>query len=183
MFHQYWSVVVLNSAAIILLPTLIGACADPKERDPDLAEQAPDPIGPELMRVEGAWSSCSSGAHLYRQGREIQSQCFDAHGKFVYDNRGTLTHEASTVLDAELAAADLGDTEPVNHLGSCGVPDANGIETLWIGDESISFEASCLIEGIVPLYEHVVAVWTELTYCGMGTPELLVSIEPGCRSY
>src|SRR5690554_3856812 len=112
----------LNKTKILLLLTLlvIGACADPKDRDPDPAEQAPDPIGPELINLVGGWNYCSSGAHLYREGRALQFQCFDGEGVFVYENRGTLTPEAAATLDAELMAADLNDTEPVNYLGSCG---------------------------------------------------------------
>jgi hypothetical protein len=63
------------------------------------------------------------------------------------------------------------------------VADAVGTVTLWIGEQMISFDQSCLIEGIVPLYEHVEAIWSELSECGEESPELLTSIEPGCRSY
>lgn len=173
-----------NPRLLLLLVLFVGACASPA--DDGAAEQGPDPsapepIGPALIRLEvGTVAPCSSRI-LYRQGPELQSQCFDEDGEFSYENRGTLTPETAATLDVELAAADLGDTEPVSYQGSCGLPDSFGTETLWIGDQSISFELNCLIRGIVPLYEHVDAIWTALRHCGQVNGELLESVEPGCQ--
>lgn len=168
---------------LLLLLVFVGACASPTD---DAAEQGPDvsvpePIGPSLIRLEvGTVAPCSSRI-LYRQGRELQSQCFDQDGEFSYENRATLTPEAAATLDAELAAADLSDTEPVSYQGSCGLPDSFGTETLWIGAQSISFELNCLIRGIVSLYERVDAIWAALRHCGQVNGELLETVEPGCR--
>jgi hypothetical protein len=85
-------------------------------------------------------------------------------------------------LDTELAAADLNDTEPVNWMGSCGGHDVIGTQTLWVGEQSITFETFCLIRGIVPLYEHVHAIVSELDQCNSIGLELLESREPGCDS-
>lgn len=172
-----------DSLSFLFVLTL--ACSSPKDDDQPILE-APDPIGPELLSFQGGRDhplTCGGGYHLYREGREIQSQCFSGDGTFKYEDRGTLTVQAAEKLDAEIAAADLNETEPVNYLGSCGSPDSVGIFTLWVGDESIQFEPNCLIRGIVSLYEHVDAIARELGACGEGWPELLESIEPGCRSY
>lgn len=163
---------------LLLLLALIGGCATPKDDPP---EQAPKPIGPPLWSFLGGRPPCNGGSTLYREGRQIQIQCFEWGGTFVYDNRGTLTPEASTMLDAEIAAADLDDTEPVNHMGSCGAFDSIGTETLWIGEQSISFETSCLIRGIVPLYEIVHTIAAEIDTCNPLDHDLLESIEPGCQ--
>jgi hypothetical protein len=144
---------VRKMTELLLCLLLVGACGSPTKHDgPD--EQAPEPIGPVLLTVNYDTTAPCSEEYLYREGRAVQSQCFDQDGKFSYEKRGTLAVQASTTLDAELAAADLEDTEPVNYEGGCGLPDYFGIETLWIGDQNISFEANCLIHGIVPLYEH-----------------------------
>src|SRR5690349_5111448 len=117
------------------------ACSSPTDDDGPIPG-APDPIGPELISIvdipDSRWS-CGGGYYLYRQGREVQSQCFNGDGTFKYENRGTLTVEAAEMLDAEIAAADLDDTEPVNYHGGCGNPDSVGAYTLWVGDESIQF--------------------------------------------
>jgi hypothetical protein len=158
---------------------LIGACANPPDDPP---EQAPEPIGPPLKSMVGGRGGCSGGIHLYRAGQKIQAQCFDRDDNFVYDNQATLTAEASTRLDAEVAAADLDDTEPVDWLGFCGEGfDAPIIETLWVGEQSITFEIFCLIRGIVPLYEYIHAIEVEFAECGKVSPDLLETIEPGCQ--
>jgi hypothetical protein len=163
---------------LLLILALLGACATPKDDPP---EQAPEPIGPPLKSIGGTRPPCNGGYNLYRQGRQIQIQCFEWGGTFVYDNRGTLTPEASTMLDAEIAAADLDDTEPVNWMGGCGAFDAVGTETLWVGEQSISFEPGCLIHGIVPLYEYVYSIEIEFEQCNPVVLDLLESIEPGCQ--
>jgi hypothetical protein len=170
----------VNELLLVLALSLVaGGCAVVEE----VPRMTPDPIGDELLRIVGAWSNCSGGVHLYREGRQIQSQCFDSNDEFVYENRATLTPDAEAALDAEIAAADLTDTTPVNYKGFCGVADAVGTVTLWVDEQTISFDQNCLIEGIVPLYEHVEAIWSELSECGEEFPELLDSIEPGCRAY
>jgi hypothetical protein len=116
--------------------------------------------------------------HLFGYAVELHAH---AGGAFVYDNRGMLTPEASTMLDAEIAAADLDDTEPVNWAGSCGAFDSIGTETLWVGEQSISFETSCLIRGIVPLYEIVHTILAEIDTCNPNDHDLLESIEPDCQ--
>jgi hypothetical protein len=169
---------VPKTTKLLLLLALIGACATPKDDPP---EQVPEPIGPPLKTVVDSGPPCSGGYNLYRQGRQIQVQCFDWDSNLVYDNRGTLTPEAATMLDAEIAAADLDDTEPVNHMGSCGAFDSIGTETLWVGEQSISFESSCLIRGIVPLYEIVSTIEAEIDTCNPLDFTLLESVEPGCQ--
>lgn len=167
-----------KTTELLLCLLLVSACLVPP-KDDGSDEQAPEPIGPALLSADyGTTAPCSS-EYLYREGRAVQSQCFDQDGNFSYEKHGTLAAEASTTLDAELAAADLEDTEPVNYEGSCGLPDFFGTETLWIGDQSISFEVNCLIHGIVPLYEHVRAIRLALWYCEE-SPELIESIDSGC---
>jgi hypothetical protein len=169
---------VLKMINLLLLLVLIGACATSKDDPP---EQVPEPIGPPLWSFEGGRPPCNGDYNLYRQGRQIQVQCFEWGGTFVYDNRGTLTPEAATMLDAQIAAANLDDTEPVNWMGSCGAFDSYGTETLWVGGQSISFETSCLIHGIVPLYEIVHTIDTEMSTCNPLDFVLLESVEPGCQ--
>jgi hypothetical protein len=167
-------------AALIVLT--VGCETAPADDPPD---QAPDPIGDELIRWEGAGksfdgpSTCAN-SHFYRDGRLVQQLCFFSDGRFSYENRGTLTPHASVALDAELEAADFDDRTPVNYLGFCGNIDASGTLTMWAGERSISFEPNCLFEGIVPLYEVIYAMWNELWGCE-DWPETLESIEPGCR--
>lgn len=166
---------------VLALAAVLAGCQDSSDGATDSDQQPPKPIGDELMSHSAGPGPCGNG-HLYRDGRQIQSLCFDQHDDFSYENRGTLTPESAQKLDEALAAADLGATDPVNFMGSCGTPDAFGTETLWVAEQSVTFDRGCPIEGVVPLYEHVVALSTELGQCGEGWPELLESIEPGCRS-
>ena len=170
-----------NKTNILLALVLLTAACPTVEDEPSIT--TPDPIGDELLRFTGTWSTCSGGAHLYREGREIQTQCFDSNDDFVYENRATLTADAAADLDAQIAAADPTNTTPINYMGFCGAPDSIGTVTLWIEDQSLVFDQSCLIEGIVPLYATIESIWTELSECGEGFPDRLASIEPGCRSY
>jgi hypothetical protein len=163
----------------IVLALLVAGCPAPSEPEP--MEGDPDPIGDELLRFDGTWaaSDCAR-SHLYREGRSVQQQCFDADDAFSWENRGTLTVEAAAALDAAIASADLDDTDPINYMGLCGAPDAYGTVTLWAGERSVSFEPFCLTMGIVELYEQVTAINTELWNCAEPFT-MLESVEPGCR--
>lgn len=163
---------------------LVAACSpgEPGEPGEEPGSLPLDPIGGELMRVIGAWSDCSGGLHLYRQGREVQRQCFGSDGGLSSQSQATLTAEAAATLDGLLADADLSDTEPVNHKGLCGAAEAAGTVTLWVKGKALSFEQNCLLAGIVGLYEHLESIGTELSACGEGSPELLASIEASCGS-
>jgi hypothetical protein len=173
---------VLLAALLVLT---VGCETAPADDPPD---QAPDPIGDELIRWDlgevglfGGPSTCAT-AFFYREGRQVQQLCFFSDGLFSYENRGTLTPGASAALDVELAAADFDDRTPVNYMGFCGNPDARATVTMWADDQSIEFRYACLFEGIVPLYEAIYAIQTELWYCGEDSPpDKLESIEPGCR--
>jgi hypothetical protein len=158
------------------------ACASAPAEDPEPV--APEPIGAELLRVEGGWGPASKDCHrmhLYRSARAIQFQCFANDGRFSWENRGTLTAEAAESLDAAIAGADLGATDPVNYKGGCGTRDSAGItHTLWIDEHELSFAPSCLIEGIVEVYAQVEAIYFEIVGC-QGPFEELESVEPGCR--
>jgi hypothetical protein len=170
-----------NSFCVLLTLALSLACAAAPE---DVPPTAPEAIGDELMRVEGTWAiSTCARSHLYRQRREVQHQCFDANGQFAWENRGTLTADASAKLDAALAEADLSATEPVDYAGSCDAPDARGTITMWVGEQAVSFAPFCLFEGIVVLYEQVQAIRLELLDCDELLFEQLESVAPECRSY
>lgn len=163
-----------------MLVALLGlACSDPAPPDP----VAPDPIGDELLRVEDtwAWPPCSS-SRLVRSARQIQYQCFDEHGVFSWDNRGTLSAEASEQLDAQLAAAAPEDDEPVNYMGLCDSPDAFGTITLWVDERALSFAPFCLTQGVLPLYEQLWAIQTDISNC-QEPFTTLESIEAGCTAY
>lgn len=166
---------------IIFLALLCASCSAASEPDP--AEQAPDPIGDELLRTEGTWAlpACAT-SHLYRDDLQLQYQCFDTDSGFSWENRGTLTTAAATALDDAIAAADTTDTTPVNYMGICNAPDSGGTLTMWVGDRNVSFPPFCLTTGTVALYEQVSAIETELAGC---EPPLTAfeSIEPGCRAY
>ena len=173
---------MLNKTEFLPIPLLLCiACSTPPTEDP--LEQAPAPIGPELLHSEGTWAlpGCAS-VRLYRLGRELQYQCFDYEGSFSWENRGTLSPEASDTLDMAIAAADSNATEPVNYMGLCGNPDGGGTLTLWVEDQSLSFAPWCLFEGILPLYEEVLALWSDVANCDEPFARL-ESVEPGCRAY
>ncbi|MCA9697148.1 MAG: hypothetical protein KC431_06465 [Myxococcales bacterium] len=147
----------------------------------------PDPIGDELWRIEGAWAlpGCTR-PHLYRDGRQLQLQCFDTNDNFSWENLGSLTAEAAEQLDMAIAAADFEDTTTVNYKGFCGAADSVGTETLWVGDRSVSFATSCPFAGVLAVYEVIDTVSIELSECrdpAMGLATMLATIEPGCRAY
>lgn len=173
-----------NQTEILLTVILLTTGCPAASLDDQPVEQAPDPIGDELMRSEGtwAWPECAR-PHLYREGRLVQRQCFDPDGLFSWENLGMLTPETAAALDAELAAADFDDLEPVNYMGLCNNPDAHGTVTMWAGERSIEFAPFCLFEGMVPLYEAVEAIKTALSNCDTSWLSELESVEPGCRSY
>ena len=158
--------------AVVLMSSCVG---DDQGGQPS----SPTPIGDELMRRTGSWSDCSAGLHLYRQGMEIQSQCFGPSG-YVYESRATLTAEADVTLDTHLAAADLENMMTVNHLGLCGSSDITATVTLWIDGQEIQFADYCPTQGVLSVYEYVDAIWSELAACGEEPAELLAEIEPGC---
>ncbi|PRQ08965.1 hypothetical protein [Enhygromyxa salina] len=175
-----------GTATTILLAALLvftPGCATEPVDDP--VDQAPEPIGDELIsRVGQGWTAefhCSN-SHLYRDGRRVQNLCFSYDGTFSHENRGTLTPETSANLDAELAAADFDDRTPVNYMGFCDNPDLFGTVTMWAGERGITFEPACLFEGIVPLYAAVETIEEELWSCGEASYDKLESIEPGCQS-
>ncbi|PRP96031.1 hypothetical protein [Enhygromyxa salina] len=172
-----------GTATTILLAALLvftPGCATEPVDDP--VDQAREPIGNELISYSGTWAYYTCAAsHFYREGRQVQQLCFFHDGRFSFENRGTLTPEASVALDVELVTADFDDRTPVNYLGFCGAPDAGGIVTMWAGERSIEFAPFCLFEGIVPLYEAITAIQEELWDCGQAKPDKLESIQPGCR--
>ena len=166
---------------LLAMVLLITGC--PLATDEEPIPQAPDPIGGELMRVEGTWAlAACARSHLYREGREVQYQCFDTDGVFSWENRGMLTADAAMALDAELTAADLDDTDPVNYMGFCDAADAQGSVTMWIGERSVNFAPFCLLEGIVGLYDEVSAVRTDVSDC-QEPFQRLESVAAGCRAY
>lgn len=173
---------MLTKTAILpTLALLLSSCTG--VADEDLAPLPPDPIGGELLRVEGTWAGgACARSHLYREGRALQYQCFDAEGVFSWENRATLTAAAVLGLDAALAAADLDDRQPVNHRGLCGASDAQGIVSMWIGERQVSFAPFCLFAGIVDLYEEVSASKADIAGCQAPFMRL-ASLEPGCRAY
>src|SRR5690349_13315248 len=138
----------MKAETLVMMLALVTGCPTPP--DPDPVEPAPDPIGDELLRYEGTWAvqTCAS-SHLYREGRQVQLQCFNADDSFSFENRGTLTVEWAAALDAAIASADLDNTEPVNYMLGCGAPDSGGTVTLWAGERSVSFAPDCLTTGIV----------------------------------
>ncbi len=169
----------IKTEFLTIVLVLVAGCPEPTEPDP--VEQAPDPIGDELLRYEGTWAvSTCARSHLYREGRQVQLQCFDAQDGFTFENRGTLTVEWAAALDAASANADLDATEPVNYMGFCGAPDSHGTVTLWAGERSVSFEPSCLTTGIVELFERANAIHVDLSGCDEPLTTL-ESLEPGCR--
>lgn len=90
--------------------------------------------------------------------------------------------DAHVALEAEIAAADLDDTDPVNYMGLCGAADAQGTVMMWIGAQPVSFAPFCLFEGIVAVYEKVSGIQAEVSDC----QEVLIELEsvaPGCRTH
>ncbi|PRP94044.1 hypothetical protein ENSA5_41560 [Enhygromyxa salina] len=169
-----------NIETLLAITLMIAACPAPPDEDP--TPQRPDPIGDELLRIEGTWASpACARSHLYRDGREVQYQCLDVDGVFSWENRGTLTPESAAALDTELATADLDDTVPVNYMGLCEAADASGTVTMWVGEDSVSFAPFCLFEGIVSVFEEIWAIETDLAGCQEPFSKL-ESVEPGCRA-
>lgn len=170
-----------KTTLLATLALLITGCTSAP--DEDSAPQAPEPIGAELLRVEGTWAAGDCvRSHLYREGRAVQHQCFDGEGVFSWENRGMLTVAAAAALDDELAAADLDDTDPVNYMGLCSVSDAHGVVTMWVGERHASFAPFCLFTGILNLYTEISAVRTDIEECQKPFMRL-ESLEPGCRAY
>lgn len=161
---------------------LLALVACPESSEPT-APQPPEPIGAQLRQMEGTWAiaGCAT-SRLYRQGRIVQYQCFDAAGHFSWENRGTLTLEATSALDLAIANADLDATEPVNYQGGCSASDSQGSVTIWVEEQPVSFELDCVFEGIVDLYDQIQAIAFEVESCE-GPFSKLESVEPGCRAY
>jgi hypothetical protein len=172
---------VLKTKLPITLTLVLLATACPAPDDPD-EPITPDPIGPELLQPPptGGFESCRSSI-LYRDGRALQRQCFTGTGAFSYENLGTLSSEGAAALDAELAAADLDDTEPVNYYGLCGNPDALLEWVVWVGERSVEYSPYCPTKGMKALTELLSTLWQDISDCeGL---DLLESVEPGCRPY
>lgn len=169
---------LLALAPVIMILT---GCPEPEPEPQQPA--APEPIGPELMRIEGtwAWPTCAS-SHLYRDGRLLQRQCFDRDEVFSWENRGMLTPEAAAALDVELATAELDDRTPVNYHGLCDNLDTSGTITIWFDAGELSFAPFCLYEGILDAFELVDAIGLDIAECRVPS-QWLESYEPGCRAY
>ncbi len=167
----------------ITLALLVGACTSVDEQDD--AAQAPEPIGAELLRSESVFGiEACNRSHLYRDGRRLQYQCFTLAGEFSWENRGTLSPEGAAALDAELAAADLDDTEPGDYMGLCNGSESGAATwTLTVGERSVSYPPSCPTEGLEPLNELLWTLTDDLVDCWAHGLDLLESIDPGCRYY
>lgn len=170
--------------ALLAIGCLLAGCPTADDEPDSLV--APDPIGAELLhwgwgRPVPPFVTCSR-SHLYRDGRALQLQCFTQEGAFSYENRGTLSPEGDEALDAELAAADLDNTEPGDFMGLCGNPDSLGANlTVWVGDHSITYDPFCPIKGIESLHALLWTLNGDIHDCeGL---DLLESVEPGCRLY
>jgi len=173
---------VLNrtESTFVFLTLALTACPQGSEAPPP---EAPDPIGPQLRETEGIWTQeeCAT-SRLYRDGRQVQHQCFDSQGDFSWENRGTLSSAAAETLDMALANADLTADEPVNYEGGCSAADSQGQITIWVDEQQLSLEPDCVFEGIVDLYAQIQAIGFELSSCAEPFAQL-DSVEPGCRSY
>lgn len=163
---------------LLLLPLVLGGCSVPPE-DP----APPEAIGDVLLSTESAWGleGCERSV-LYRDGRSLQLQCLTLDEVFSWENRGVLSVDGLEALDAELAAADLEDTEPGDYMGLCGSPDASAAEiTVWVEGQSVTYVPYCPIRGMESLNA---LLWTLRGDIGDCTQlDLLASVEPGCRAY
>jgi hypothetical protein len=166
---------------VLLSVALIAACV-PSEVEPPMA---PEPIGAELLSFTAMTDFLGCGeAHLYRDGLSVQYQCFSTtKGTFSYENRGTLSVEGATALDAALASADFDNTEPAPDDGLChGNPEAESSSTtLWVGDRSFTYDSACPTMGILELHEVTETLIGDISECT--ELDLLESVEPGCRLY
>ncbi|HLT37857.1 MAG TPA: hypothetical protein VK034_16310 [Enhygromyxa sp.] len=167
-----------QSNFLLALLVLLTACPAPGEPPP-----APDPIGDELLRTESVFGlEACRRAHLYRNGRSLQYQCFTLDGSFSWENRGTLSPDGAAALDAELASADFDDTEPGDFMGLCQSAEADAATlTVWIGERSVSYSPLCPTKGLESLNELLWMLRGDISECEQ--LELLDSVEPGCRAY
>ncbi len=174
-----------NESALLLTLLMCGYLLTgcPTGDDELSAPAAPEPIGAELLHWATVWGlpACSRG-YLYREGRALQYQCFTLEGAFSWENRGLLSPAGAEALDAELAAADIDNTEPGNYMGLCNSSDATAATfTLWVGDRSISYVPDCPTKGIESLNELMHTLLRDIGDCVEF--DLLESVEPGCRPY
>lgn len=170
---------------LTLACALTTGCPIVDDDDPE-SPAAPDPIGAELLhwgpgRPIPGFEACSR-SYLYRDGRALALQCFTREGEFSYENRGTLSPAGAAALDAEFAAADLDNAEPGDFMGFCGNPDSLGaILTVWVGDQSITYDPFCPIQGIESLNALLWTLDGDISDCE--ELDWLESVEPGCRAY
>lgn len=171
--------------AEILFPicvALLTSCAPP---DPDQPPDPPDAIGDELMGFTTAlgFPNCTVG-HMYRDHELVQFQCFSTDGTYSHENRGTLSDQGQTDLEAALAAADLSNTTPTNIAGDCTGPESHAATiTLWVGSRSISYPIGCVPEGVLALHDATEVLLGDMFDCEGYEFDMLESVEPGCRPY
>ena len=121
-------------------------------------------------------------AYLYRDGRALQYQCFTHDGVFSWENHGTLSPTGTEALDAQLAGADLDNTEPGDFMGLCGSADANTVTlVVWFGERSVSYSPLCPTKGLESLNEFSWTLRGDISECE--ELDFLESVEPGCRAY
>jgi hypothetical protein len=157
------------------------ACVTPEDEPP----MAPEPIGPKLLSYSVPLlpdlPDCVE-ATLYRSQRSVQLHCSTRDGTFSYENRGTLSIEGESALDAAIAVTDFDNTEPAPDDGWCGNPDADAVsQTLWVDGRSFTYKASCPTMGIAELDKVTDVLIDDIGDCE--ELDLLNSVEPGCRAY
>jgi hypothetical protein len=168
-------------AEILLISIALTSACEPPEDEPPMA---PEPIGPKLLSysVPDVGLPDCVDATLYRSQRSVQLHCFKRDGTFSWENRGTLSLEGEAALDAAIAVTDFDNTEPAPDDGWCGNPDADAVSmTLWVGDRSFTYKASCPTMGIAELHEVASTIVVDIGECEQ--LDLLDSVEPGCRYY
>lgn len=163
----------------LVLILLLGGCPVAEPNEPT----APAPIGDELLSTESvAGLKDCQRAHLYRDGRSLQYQCFTLDGAFSWENRGTLSPEGAEDLDAELADADLDNTAPGDFMGLCGSAESGAVTlTVWFPERSLSYSPLCPTQGVEALNELLWTLRGDISECEL--LDLLTSVEPGCRAY
>jgi hypothetical protein len=166
--------------SLLISIALVSACMTPEAEPP----MAPEPIGPKLLSYsvpDLGLPDCVE-ATLYRSQRSVQLHCFTRDGTFSYENRGTLSIEGESALDAAIAVTDFDNTEPAPDDGWCGNPDSDSVSmTLWVGDRSFTYKAPCPTIGIAELDEVASTIVVDVGECE--DLDLLDSVEPGCRAY